>query len=144
MMRMIFCRTCSLFRLPLLYCRDARDTSPVHRSKYIANVEHYELKSTLHCAVLCSYGTILMVVNHDMMGTVLCYSLEVVKILDSLARKFFCLSLNGRLVYGKTPGGGIHGQIYKKIELCCQYLLPHFPVLFHFLFQFLFTNSCAC
>lgn len=60
------CKTRSLFRLPYLY-EDARDTYSVHWRKYIANAEHYELKSPLPCIVLWSYGAFLVAVNLAMM-----------------------------------------------------------------------------
>jgi hypothetical protein len=79
MMRGIFCKTWPLFWLPLLCYRDARDASSVHRNKYIATVEHHELNLTLCSAVFGSYDTFLLGVNHDMMGIVVCCSLEVIK-----------------------------------------------------------------
>lgn len=96
MMRGIFCKTCSHFWLPLLCYRDARDTSFVHRNKYIANIEHYELSSTLPSVVLCSYGDFLLVVNHDMMSIVLCYSPHS----WCLGEEFFLLLIVGKL-YGR-------------------------------------------
>jgi hypothetical protein len=142
MMRGIFCKTCSLFRLPLLCHRDARDTSSVHWTKYKTFLWH------LFAGGKSWWASSFVNVSRSTSPYSWC-----------LVMKIFCLSLNGGKLYWKlanwwyvcfcyvlliqTPNTRrwYSEQIYKKVELCCHYLLPYFYVRFHFMFQFLSTKN---